>query len=140
MPKRLPILVVLACLWSAGAGAESISFQRDPALVSRGHPIAVTASPDLGSHAIAGDLGRGFSNTGRRWLLRAGSRESQVEGGPRGSLVTSVNRRLNFGFYRSSQGPPTGMDAFSDLLLQTLFERKPKGPRGRRELAEANAR
>jgi hypothetical protein len=140
MLGRLPIPVVMLCLVSTGALAESIPLQHNPALVYGNHPIRATAKPDSGSPATAGDLGRSFVHTEPRFFLRGGGLGSRVDGLPPGSLVTSRNQRLNFGFYRRSQYVTRDMDALTDLLMRTLFERKPKGPRGRRELAEANAR
>ncbi len=140
MLVRLSTFAVMACVLIAGACAESISFQRNPSLVSKGHGAPATSERATVSHAIAGDLGRGFSGAEQHSPSRALGREFYGDGEPRGSLVPSVTRPLNFGFYRSSSTPLVGMDAFTNLVLRNLLERKPKGPRRRRELAEGNSR
>ena len=137
MLGRLSIFVVTVCVLNAVAYGESISFQRNPGLVTKGHAVLGTMQFDTVSHAISGDLGRGFSNAEHRSLIQPPGRELHMDAGPRGSLIPPVNRHLNFGFYRRSQ---FAQQSAADLVLQTLFDRKPKGPRGRRELAEANAK
>jgi hypothetical protein len=137
MLGRLSIFVVTACLLNAVADGDSISFQRNPGLVTEGHAVPGTMHFDTVSHAITGDLGRGFSNAGHRSPIQPTGRELHVDAVPRGSLIRSVNRQLNFGFYRKSQFMK---QSAADLVLRTLLDRKPKGPRGRRELAEANAK
>ena len=137
MLRRLLIFVLTACVLNAGAHGESISFQRNPGLVAKGHTVLGTAQFDSVSHAMTGNLGRGFSNAEHRSLIEPTSRELHRDAVPRGSLIRSVNRQLNFGFYRKSQ---FAQQSAADLVLQTLLDRKPKGRRGRRELAETNAK
>jgi hypothetical protein len=62
MLGRLSIFVVTACVLNAVAYGESISFQRNPGLVTKGHAVSGPMQFDTVSHAITGDLGRGFSN------------------------------------------------------------------------------
>jgi len=132
---RLSIFVVTACVLNAVAYGESISFQRNPNVVTKSYAVLGTMQFDTVSHA--GDFGRGFSNAEHRSLIQPTGRELHMDAVPRGSLIHSVNRKLNFGFYRKSQ---FAQQSAADLVLQTLFDRKPKGPRGRRELANANAK
>lgn len=137
MLGRLSIFVVTACVLNAVAYGESISFQHNPGLISKGNPVRGTAQFDTVSHAITGDLGWGFSNAEHRSPIQPTGHELHVEAVPRGSLIRSVNRQLNFGFYRRSQ---FAQQSAADFILRTLLDRKPKGRRGRRELAEANAK
>ena len=137
MLGRLSIFVVTACVLNAVAYGESISFQRHQGLVTKGHAVLGTMQFDTVFHAIGGDPGRGFSNAEHRSLIQPTGRELRVDAMPRGSLIRSVNRQLNFGFYRRSQ---FAQQSAADFILRTLLDRKPKGRRGRRELAEANAK
>jgi hypothetical protein len=137
MLGRLSIFVVTACVLNAVAYGESISLQHNPSLVTKGHAVPGTTQFDTVSHAITGDLGRGFSNAEHRSPIQPTGRELHVDAVPRGSLIRSVNRQLNFGFYRRSQ---FAQQSAADFILRTLLDRKPKGRRGRRELAEANAK
>ena len=137
MLGRLSIFVVTACVLNALAYGESISFQRNPGLVTKDHAVLGTMQFDTVSHAITGDLGQGFSNAEYRSLIQPAGHELHVDPLPRGSLIRSVNRQLNFGFYRRSQ---FAQQSAADLVLRTLLDRKPKGRRGRRELADANAK
>src|SRR5882724_10165608 len=138
MLGRLSIFVVTACVLNAVAYGESISSQHDPSLVTKGHAVPGTMQFDTVSHAITGDLGRGFSNAEHRSPIQPTGRELHVDAVPRGSLIRSVNRQLNFGFYRKSQF--LTQQSATDFILRTLSNRKPKDQRGRRELAEANAK
>ena len=131
------MFVVTACALHAMAYGESISFQRNPSFVTTNRPVLGTMEFDTVSHAITGDLGRGFSKTEHRSPIQPTGRELHVDAVPRGSLIPSVNRQLNFGFYRRSQFT---QQSAADLVMQTLFQRKAKGKRGRRELGETNAR
>ena len=138
MLGRLSIFVVTACILTGAACAESFSFQRNPNLVnSKGHAGLRTFEFDTVSHAITGDLGRGFSNAEHRSPIQPTGRELHMDAAPRGTLLPSENRQLNFGFYRKSQFRPKST---ADLVRRTLFQHRPKGWRGRRELAAANAR
>ena len=137
MLGRLSIFVVTACVLNALAYGESISFQRNPGLVTKDHAVLGIMQFDTVSHAITCDLGQGFSNAEYRSLIQPTGRELHVDAVPRGSLIRSVNRQLNFGFYRRSQ---FAQQSAADLVLRTLLDRKPKGRRGRRELADANAK
>jgi hypothetical protein len=137
MLGRLSMFIVTACILNAVAHGESISFQRNPSLVTTGRAVMGTMEFDTVSHAITGELGRGFSNSEHRSPIQPTGRELHMDAVPRGSLIPSINRQLNFGFYRRSQFT---QQSASDLVMQTLFQRKPKGRRGRRELAETKAR
>ena len=137
MLGRLSIFVVTACVLNGVAGAESISFQRNPGLVTRSRAVLGTLEFDTVSHAITGDLGRGFSNAEHRSPIQPTGRELHMDAAPRGTLLPSENRQLNFGFYRRSQFTK---QTAADLVMRTLFQHRPKGWRGRRDLADANAR
>jgi len=138
MLGRVSIFVVAACVLNALAYGESISFQRDPGLVTKSHSVRGTMQFGTVSHATTGDLGRGFSNSEHRSHIQPTGRELHVDAVPRGSLIRSVNYQLNFGFYRKSQF--LTQQSATDFILRTLSNRKPKDQRGRRELAEANAK
>ena len=137
MQRHLSILLVTACALNGVASAESISFHRNPDLVTKSYAAVGTLEFVTLSHAITGDLGQRFSNTKLRSPIQPTDREFHMNGTPRGTLLPAENRQLNFGFYRRSQFTT---QSAADLVRRTLFQRRPKGWRGRRELAEANGR
>src|SRR5436309_12148397 len=79
MLGRLSIFVVTACVLNALAYGESISFQRNPGLVTKDHAALGTMQFDTVSHAITCDLGQGFSNAEYRSLIQPTGRELHVD-------------------------------------------------------------
>jgi hypothetical protein len=139
MVGRLSIALATACFLSVVACADSISLQHNPNLATQRRALRATAKFLTASHAITGDLGRGFSAAERRSLLRIKSGEFLGDNVPRGRLVTAEPGQLNFDFLGSSARTPQAPNSFTDLV-RALFQRKPHGARGRRELAEAEGR
>jgi hypothetical protein len=93
MLGRLSIFVVTTCVLNALVYGGSISLQQNPSLATKGHAVPGTMQFDTVSHAITGDLGRGFSTAAQRSPIQPTGRELHVDAVPRGSLIRSVNRQ-----------------------------------------------
>lgn len=133
MVVRWLMPLAITCLLSGGAGADSISLQHNPGLATPRRTLRATMKFIPGSHAVTGDLGRGFSAADRRAHLQANGGASFGGNVPRGSLATSESGPLNLGFVGNGS-QPSSKSTF-DRLWRYLFHRIPTGARGRREQA-----
>lgn len=132
MRKSLPIFVIVVGLLRLDLPAESIPLAAPAVQTSTVRQLLT------GSSCVAGDLGKSFAK-GSQLPLSSANRGLPANGIPLGSLVR-FSDPWPVSFYAAREAQSSLVNAFSDIFIQTLFERKPKGPRGRRELAEAAAR
>lgn len=139
MVRRLSILLVTACLSSAATRADSILFVHHLNMTERRPHLKATTKSDAVSRVVAGGLGRGFTSAEQRSSLRPGNPGGLVDNTPRGSLVTSEPGQLNFDFLGNTR-PQGTVNTFTRQVWRFLFQRAPKGSRGRRALAEAGGR
>ena len=137
MRLLLPAFVVLSAL-QPELRADSVPVRSLPDSRRQFSAIRQMTSPEIGSSCIAGDLGKSLARTDRP--PRLNSHIPRKPGIPAGSLVRFSDPWPMGAFYPSHTVSSSLANALSDIFVKTLFERKPKGPRGRREQAEAAAR
>ena len=133
MVGRWFISLAITCLFNVGATADSISLQHNPSLATPRRALRATTKFITASHAVTGDLGRGFSAADGRSHLQVNGGEFFGGNVPRGILATSESGSLNLGFLGNGS-PPQSLSTF-DRLWRYLFHRIPTGARGRREQA-----